>query len=158
MSPRGDEAQIVVYETDSSLRALLGDMLQPPYSVRFAASFEEIGRLVATGSVELVIADTWGPSVHTLGTAEFDQIVSLSRSVALIMFTGRAWADRMQPLHLGTTVVIQKPMDLEPFLVQVAAAIKRGLDDPVLIAARELARERLAQPDLQELVLVCASP
>jgi hypothetical protein len=95
---------------------------------------------VATGAVELVIADTWGPSLTSLNTHEFSEIIALSSSVPLILLTGQIWAEHGAELKLGTTIVVRKPMDLEPFLDQIAAAVDRGLNDPELITARELAR------------------
>ena len=134
---REDVLQIVVYELDAGLREVLRDLLEGEhYRIRVATTFDEIRQIVATGTVELVIADTWGPSFGVLNQREFTQIVKLSQSVPLIMLTGKAWAQDAGELNLGTTVVVQKPTDLNLLLDQIAAAIKRGLADPHLIVAR----------------------
>jgi DNA-binding response OmpR family regulator len=146
---------VVVLQSDPSLRSVLQDLLEDEgYSIRLADTLAEVQEAVATGVVDLVLADAWGPGYQILGDEEHAEIVALGRTVPLIMLTARAWAMHPSPPDFGTVMVVRKPMDINDLLADIGHAIQGGLDDTALIAAREAARRLLEPTPTDELAVV----
>src|SRR5262249_20910843 len=132
---------VVVLESDQVLRRVLQDLLEGEgYGIRLADTLAEVQEAVATGGVDLVLADAWGPGFQTLGEEEHAKIVALGRTVPLIMLTGRAWAMQPSPADFGGVLVVRKPMDIDDMLAHIGRAIQGGLDDASLASARRAAR------------------
>lgn len=109
--------RVLLLEDDLSLRGLLIEALAGEgFDVQACDSFPQIRNAAAEGQGDVVVADFWGVSQHTLPDAERQEIRQLGALVPLVLLTGRSWAVNMSARDLGAGALIRKPFDLDELL------------------------------------------
>lgn len=116
--------KIIVVDDDPRICKLLSRYLsREGYSVRTAESGEQMRRLLASESADLVILDLILPGEDGLVLA---RELRANSDVAIIMLTGKAdTVDRIVGLELGADDYVTKPFDERELLARVRTVFRR---------------------------------
>ena len=119
-------ARLLLCERDPSLTAILTELFrEESVAVTPCANVEEIEAALDADPDAIILTDSWtGSWSPTLSAHERDTIKRLAERTAVVVTTGRAWAQRVTDHELGARVaVISKPYDLDEVLVAVRNAL-----------------------------------
>ena len=114
-------ALIYLFEDDTSLRALLVEMLRDELGadVEACANLSELMDRCDARRPDVVVADFWGVSHLHLEDAERREIAALAARAPLLLVSARNWAIGAEPAELGVAALLSKPLDIEQFAVVV---------------------------------------
>jgi DNA-binding response OmpR family regulator len=118
-------ARVLLLEDDVALRGLLHEALTAEnFDVVGFHTIDELRTAAASQSGDVVIADFWGGGQRTLLDADREEIRALTRTVPVILLTGRSWAAETSAEELGARALLRKPFDLDDLLHALEQALR----------------------------------
>ena len=106
--------------------------------VTVCGSLDEIKAALRQYPEAIVVSDSWAAHDHeTLSAQQRDEIVSLGKTAAVILATGRTWAVRSPEGEFGSVVVVQKPYDLGRLVAAIRTALRPESDSDVIGAGQD---------------------
>lgn len=130
MSDEGDAgATVLVVDDDDEIRRMLaGSLSKRGYRVLTASNAQEMDRVLARNSVQLVILDVVMPGEDGLSVA---RRLAMSGDVPLIMLSALSdEQDRILGLELGADHYLSKPCSAREVLAHVRAVLRRQRGRP----------------------------
>src|SRR5262249_38689131 len=123
--------RVVLCEHDQQLAGILIEVLADEHvAVTSCASLQEIEAELDLHPDAIVLTDSWTDSWQpNLSALERSDIACLAARTAVVITTGRAWAQRAAEAGLGPNVtVICKPFELDDLVNAVRAALSMSPD------------------------------
>ncbi|SRR5258706_6166330 len=123
------QGYLLIVEDDSDIRKLLDTTLTfKGYRVITAHNGREALEFVQKERPVIVIADIMMPQLDGFGLAHRLRLNPETRSVPVVFITATYVApeDKEFALNIGATRFIQKPVDLEKFLITIAEVLELG--------------------------------
>lgn len=109
--------RVLLAEDDAILADVVTEALADEgHSVTHTSNVEEAHRLARDSAWDLLIFDSFGQSYAEPGEEERRLLADLTTRAPVILSTGRAWAQQMQPADIGVAAILPKPFDLEVLL------------------------------------------
>ncbi len=117
---------ILAVDDDPSMRAMIADYLaEQNFRVSTAATGEEMGRILAENTVDLVIIDL---KLRGEDGLELVREIRTQSDLPIIVLTGhrRGEVDRVVGLELGADDYLTKPFSLRELLARIRAVLRRS--------------------------------
>jgi two-component system, NtrC family, nitrogen regulation response regulator GlnG len=109
--------RVLLAEDDAILADVITEALTDEgHSVTHVSNVDEAHRIARDSAWDLLIFDSFGHSFDEPGEEERRRLADLTTRAPVILSTGRAWAQHMQPAEIGVAAILPKPFDLESLL------------------------------------------
>ena len=128
-----DQGYLLIVEDDPDIRKLLDTTLAfKGYRVITTHNGKEALAIIQRKQPLIVITDIMMPQLDGFGLVHRLRINPETRNVPVVFITATYVAneDREFALTIGATRFIQKPVDLEKFLIMIAEVLKMGTPTP----------------------------
>ncbi|MEA2641308.1 MAG: hypothetical protein QOF51_2702 [Chloroflexota bacterium] len=123
--------RLLVVDDDATLLDTLRDALEiEGFSVQQAHNLEEAAAVLATQPVDLVLTDLFGIGFHDSSFARVGEFWAGVRAAPIIVMTGFAEAQRINPATYGLAGVLLKPFGVDELVGSIHQALPtRASDD-----------------------------
>lgn len=115
---------VILLEDDPAQRIVLLELFADEgFAVDICDTIEDIYAALQINPCAVVVADSWNAGDYAeLGPCQRMEIEALGRAAPLIMTTGRAWGNHVEPEELPHAVIVVKPYDLSDLLERIQQA------------------------------------
>src|SRR6266540_506740 len=125
----GTDYLLIVEDDPDILKLLDATLTFRGYRVITARNGKEGLEAIKVKRPAIVIADIMMPKLDGFGLAHRIRINPETRDIPVVFITATyvAREDREFALHIGATRFLQKPVDLEKFLITIAELLEQGM-------------------------------